>query len=69
VLLSKGSEKEKSCGSQKLLNEAIIYTLECEFPERKIYSRYISSCLEHGVDIELDAKTAYSYIKNKLERL
>ena len=36
--------------------------------ERRIYSLYVNECLKRGQVVALDAKDAYDYIRNCVER-
>jgi len=66
-LLSKGNGKTSLPGSQTILKDIIANChFDVELGERKLYSNYISKCLEHGVTIEFDAKKVYSLIKQQI---
>lgn len=66
ILLSKGDCIQSMLHSQAVLDEVIqskdIDTLN---GARQIYANYIGKCLERGITVEFDAKSAYYYIERK----
>lgn len=68
ILLSKGKGIHSSLHSQAILDEVIENdNSDTAKNERQIYAKYIGKCLQLGIAVEFDAKTAYDYIARKME--
>lgn len=68
ILLSKGTGMHSSLHSQAILDEVIENDKSDHAKnERQIYAKYIGRCLNLGITIDFDAKTAYDYIARKME--
>jgi len=68
ILLSKGKSIHSSLHSQAILDEVIENdNSDTAKNERQIYAKYIGKCLQLGIAVEFDAKTAYDYIVRKME--
>lgn len=67
ILLSKGKGVHSSLHSQDILDEVIKNdNSDCAKKERLIYAKYIEKCLNLGVTVDFDAKTAYEYITSRM---
>ncbi|MDL2219685.1 site-specific DNA-methyltransferase [Ruminococcaceae bacterium OttesenSCG-928-O06] len=68
ILLSKGVGVHSSVHSQTILDEVIKDdNSDTTKNERRIYANYIGKCLNLGITVDFDAKTAYDYIARKME--
>ena len=66
ILLSKGISIKSINHSQTVLDEVIADEVFNPLrDEKKMYSNYIGKCLEQGITVDFDAKTAYNYIAQK----
>lgn len=67
ILLSKGKTSRQKFAAYEILDEAIAEQVDHQYTDKRhVYAVYISKCLERGVAVELDAKTAYAYISNSI---
>ncbi|NLW56998.1 MAG: DNA methylase [Firmicutes bacterium] len=67
ILLAKGRPKTADPRAISTLDEAIQSSYERKIKDtRLIYTRYLTSCLEKGVPIEMGAKEAYEYIEQRI---
>lgn len=68
ILLSTGQVRNSSSNSQEILDEIISREESATIKgKRKIYAKYIRKCLQLGIAVDFDAKTAYDYIAHKME--
>jgi len=68
ILISKGKGISSLLHSQTILDEIIESNDSTTIKsERQVYAKYIRKCLELGIVIDFDAKTAYEYILSKME--
>lgn len=67
ILLSKGQTNNQAYAAYKILDEAIADRANHQHTDKRhVYADYIGRCLEHGIAVELDAKSAYTYISQSI---